>query len=131
MDKAFKKIKYSVNLLAQVNMFVEGEGKIRIMFNDDISLMDMASTTEELDLVVTSSFGDVIDYKWDTYGRSHHFFGYFMHLYYIVVFSLYVIKAYLQDNDSKIFLILYMTGTIYPSIYEFVQMYQQGFATYV
>jgi hypothetical protein len=120
MDKAFKKIKYSVNLLAQVNMFVEGEGKNRIMFNDDISLMDMASTTEELDLVITSSFGDVIDYKWVTYGRSHHFFGYFMHLYYITVFSLYVIKAYLQDNDSKIFLILYMTGTIYPSLYEFV-----------
>lgn len=95
MDKAFKKIKYSVNLLAQVNMFVEEDGKEKTIFNEEINLMEMAATTEELTLVCTSSFADVIQYKWDTYGRSHHFFGLLMHLYYITVFTLYVIKAYL------------------------------------
>lgn len=80
--------------------------------------MEIAAKTEELSLTITSSVADVIDYKWDTYGRSHHFLGLAMHLYYIVVFTLYVIKAYLQDNDSKIWLILLTTGIIYPSFYE-------------
>ena len=93
--------------------------------------MEMASKTEELDLVITSSFADVIEYKWDTYGRSFFFLGLFFHLYYIVVFTLYVIKAYLQNDDSKIFLILMASGVIYPSGYEVVQFCKQGFDVYV
>jgi len=105
-------------------MFIEENGKGKTIFNESISLMDQASVTEELSLVCTSSFADVIDYKWETYGRSHHFFGLFMHLYYIVVFTLFVIKAYLQDDDNILFLILLCTGIVYPSLYEFVQMKQ-------
>jgi len=82
--------------------------------------MDMASTTEELTLTCTPSFADLIDYKWSTYWRKHHFLGLFFHMYYVVVFTLYVIKAYLQNNDSKIFLILMLSGMIYPSVYEFI-----------
>ena len=57
--------------------------------------MDVASQTEELSLVVTQAFGDIIDYKWETYGRKHHFLGLTMHLFFVVVFTLYVIKAYI------------------------------------
>jgi len=101
-------------------LYVEEDGKEKTIFNDEFNLMEMAAKTEELSLMRTSSFADIIDYKWDTYGRSHHFFGLFMHLYYLTMFTLYIKKAYYQNNDKPIFLILMTTGIIYPTFYEIV-----------
>jgi len=89
--------------------------------------MEMAAGTEELSLVITESFDDIISHKWESYGRKHHFLGLFMHVYYLVVFTLYVIKAYIQHNGEKVdlvYLILLISGMIYPTIYEFIQLYK-------
>lgn len=47
-DQPFKKIKYSVNLIAQISMFIEqpenpGPKNQHTIFNEEVSLMDLAS----------------------------------------------------------------------------------------
>ena len=84
--------------------------------------MDLVSETEELTLVSQDSFKDMIEYKWSTYGRKHHLLGFFMHLYYVAVFTYFVIKAYLKGTFNNLSFILMCTGIVYPSVYEWAQV---------
>jgi hypothetical protein len=48
--------------------------------NADMSFMKIVSESEELDIFNTDSINDIIDFKWDSFGRSHHMVGCMNHL---------------------------------------------------
>ena len=65
------------------------------MKNEDVSLMALASETEEMKIFNTTSFGVLIQYKWEQYAKNHHIFGSVMHLFYTICIIVYVNRIYL------------------------------------
>ena len=95
------KIKYSVNLLAQIDMHViQNKDGSTHFDNEGVSLMHLCQDTEELEIFDTPSLQQVIQYKWDTYGRQHHVLGCAMHMLYTLILIIYVKNAYLVVNDQ-------------------------------
>ena len=85
------KIKYSVNLLAQASMYIsEGKDGLNEYFNEDVSLMTICGDTEELEVFETDALQQVIQFKWDKYGKNHHLLGCIMHLFYTLIIIIYV-----------------------------------------
>ena len=62
--------------------------------------MHLCQDTEELEIFDTPSLQQVIQYKWDTYGRQHHVLGCAMHMLYTLILIIYVKNAYLVENDQ-------------------------------
>lgn len=85
-SKVFK-IKFSINLLPQIDFYIRKDGE---RVNEDISLMSLCADSEEIDIFETAALQQVIEFKWDSYGRFHHFFGCMMHLFYTAVYIVYV-----------------------------------------
>jgi hypothetical protein len=96
-DKVFK-IKYELNLLPCIGFHFIQENKELVPTNEDVSLVGLFSETEELEIFSTEAIQSLISYKWDTFGRKHHFTGFIAQLIYTLVFALYVKEAYLQDD---------------------------------
>jgi len=85
-SKVFK-IKFSINLLPQVDFHITADGEKK---NEDINLMTLCAETEEIEIFQTDALCQLIEFKWVCYGRGHHFFGCMMHLFYTAVFIVYV-----------------------------------------
>jgi hypothetical protein len=49
------KIKYSINLLAQIDMYVVEENNKKLLVNEGISLMNLCGETDELDIFDTEA----------------------------------------------------------------------------
>ena len=78
-------------MLAQVSMYMtEGKDGEIVYHNDDISLMQLCGETEELEIFETDAMQQVIQFKWDKYGRNHHLLGCVMHLFYTFILIVYV-----------------------------------------
>jgi hypothetical protein len=60
----------------------------------------------------------VIDYKWENYGANHHRIGFSAHLFYVLIFCLYIQVSYIHESDKQqsIFALLAF-GTLYPIWY--------------
>ena len=69
----------------------------------------------------TEVIQEIIQYKWITYGRSHHMMGLAMHFVYTFTLTLYVNEVYLvPDNEQQgIYTIMLGLGLLYPMSYEF------------
>jgi hypothetical protein len=112
-------------------MHVVQSGKSIQFVNEDVSLMNLCGETEELDIFETASLQQVIQFKWDTYGRKHHILGCIMHMLYTVILITYVKNAYMIENeDQLIFAVLITVGLLYPALYDFMQMIRSGLAEY-
>lgn len=58
-------------------------------------------------------------FKWDKYGRNHHFIGCVMHLFYTLILIIYVKQSYLVESENQlIYAILIAVGIIYPALYD-------------
>ena len=71
----------------------------------------------------------LIRYKWDCYGRKHHFLGCVMHLFNTLVIIIYVSLSYLREPDpaeTNIIPILLAVGVAYPAFYEIFQVSKVG-----
>ena len=68
------------------------------MSQEDGSLMDAVSNSDELGIFITDSVRDMIDYKWKTFAKRQHLFGGFMHLTYIIVLSFYISHTFLDEQ---------------------------------
>lgn len=114
------KIRYSINLMMQSGMYVENDD----IMNGDVSLMQLCAETEELDIFESSAIKDIIDFKWNGFGRRHHQFGMYMHLLYTTMLSIYVSEAYIHEpRNQQIYTILLAIGIIYPAYYDFKQLF--------
>jgi hypothetical protein len=121
------KIKFEINLLPSIGKYKveDPEKKGEFIFkNDDVSLMALASDSEEMTIFNTESFGTLIQFKWERYGKNHHIFGSFMHLIYVIIIINFVIKVYLYDNNTDGNQIYYslslLVGIFYPWVYDLV-----------
>ena len=85
-SKVFK-IKFSINLLPQVDFYITEDGEL---VNEDIRFMSLCADSEEIEMFQAASLQQLIEFKWVSYGRFHHFFGCMMHLLYTAVFLVYV-----------------------------------------
>jgi hypothetical protein len=90
------------------------------MVNEDINIMSLCEETEELDVFATKAMQDIIQYRWDTYGKQFHLTGLFFTMTYIASVILYVIEAYIESDSEhqKKFLIFLNAGLVYPVVYE-------------
>jgi len=72
----------------------------------------------------------LIEFKWERYGRRHHFIGCFLHLLYIAIFTLYVRFAYIveaQYDARVVYVILLFVGILYQTLYDLMQAGKVGF----
>lgn len=123
-----RKIRYSINLLMQSGMYVEN-GEV---MNEDVSLMGLCAETEELEIFEPDPFKDIIDFKWNMYGRKHHLFGMYMHLLYTTMLNIYVSTAYIHEpTNQQLYTILLAIGVIYPAYYDFKQLFKVGIEEYL
>lgn len=99
-NRKISKIKYSINLLAQVSMYIQDHDGTNEFINDDVSIMGMCGDTEELEIFETESLQQVIGFKWEKYGRKHHLLGCMMHLFYTVILIVYVKNSYIVENED-------------------------------
>lgn len=81
--------------------------------------MQLCGETEELEIFETEALQQVIQFKWDTYGRNHHLLGCIMHLFYTFILILYVKQSYIvESEDQIIYAILIAIGIVYPALYD-------------
>jgi len=100
-----------------------------ICHNEGTSLMDLISGSDEIEIFDCEQVINIITYKWETYGKDHHIFGSVMHFIYITLFMLYVNFVYLQYDENApnfIYTIVLALGIIYPWIYDFIQLINDG-----
>jgi hypothetical protein len=98
--RKISKIKYSINLLAQVSMYMEDNESSVEIINEEITLMGLCGDTEELEIFETDALQQVIQFKWDKYGRNHHLLGCLMHMFYTLILIIYVKNSYLVENED-------------------------------
>lgn len=74
---------------------------------------------------------DILEFKWNEYGRAHHFTGMSMHLFYTLMIIIYVKNAYIKETTMQpAYTILLALGVIYPGLYEYHQFKKVGSADY-
>lgn len=108
------KIKYVLNLLPSTLVFDEGE-------EDQESIMEIISTSEELEIFNTKCLQDLIEFQWNTYAKWIHYTGASVHMTYVFMFFMYVNQVYIERNESDVkdIYIFIMGGLLlYPMLYD-------------
>ena len=122
------KIKYTMNLLPVIGMHIQNNK----FMNDHISIMDLVSNSDELDIFHTDALLQVIDFKWNLYGRKHHLLGCFTHFFYVFSIINYVNQAYMKHGEPKLGLMISLgLGILYPALYDFGQVIKEGLGEYL
>lgn len=57
---------------------------------EDGRLMDAIANSDELEIFNTALVRDVVDFKWENFAGSIHYFGAFMHFFYAVILLFYI-----------------------------------------
>ena len=110
--KKIFKIKYHLSVLPSIS---EVNG----------TLMQNCETTSDLAIFDTVTVEDLIEFKWNKYAKFVHFIGFGCHLFYIVLFSVYIVQrfCYRQDISEKNELyVLMLLNLIYPLVYDMTQL---------
>jgi len=117
------KVQYQLNLLCSMS---EEDGK----------LIDAVSNSNDLAIFQTDSIKDLIDWRWQKFAKRIHMRGFFLHVLYILLTTLYICTTYLK-NDFGLgpwFKDVQLLGLgvllIYPLIYDCGQLIKQGFSQY-
>jgi hypothetical protein len=63
--------------------------------NESISLTDLCTNSDEIDLFLCKSLQEIISFKWNSYARAHHLVGFSFHLLYMFVLTMYVNVVYI------------------------------------
>lgn len=107
-----QKINYQLNVLFSVS-------------DEDGRLIDALSESEDLPIFQTDLIKDFIDFKFETYAYKVHRFGLTNHMFDILLSSLYIRAAYLnqafmfEPEEFKAWMLyLWYIALIYPTIYD-------------
>lgn len=153
-SKIFK-IKYQLNLLPVIGQHATtidedansyNYGK-PIFENEGVSILDLCSSSEEINIFLSDCLQELIEFKWDAFARKFHLVGLFMHLLYMLILVLYVQRVYIfnslaaddrdlhadlptdSDRNNK-FAGFLVVGIIYPFLYESRSAILDGFRNY-
>lgn len=115
-EKEFK-IQYQINLLPS-------------MSEEDGLLIQSIALSNDLDIFTCSVVEDMINYKWQAFASRVHWFGWIIHIIYIIALQTYISEIYLANTEVKVapIVFLYIIGAclIYPVFYDGRQMWKQG-----
>ena len=95
--------------------------------------MALVAESDEMEIFNSEKFNNLIEYKWNQYGLTHHLFGSFMHAVYTFSIIFYVFKVYLYPigiEEHFYWTLLLFFGILYPWAYDFIQLIQDGPAAY-
>lgn len=128
------KISYKLNILSYVNEYIEEDlldGKNKFFFKS-LSLLKKCTESDELDLFVTESLTDVLDFKWNQYAIKFHMIGCLMHFGYMFLLFVYIYEVYIMNSqENKLIMdIVLCCGLVYPLCYEIYQLKRYGAAIY-
>ena len=132
------KISYKLNILSFVNEYIEFDptpgapNKGKNFFFEKISLLKKCTESSELDLFVTKSLTDVLDFKWNQYAIKFHLIGCLMHFGYMFLLFVYIYEVYIiNDQANKLTMdIVLCCGLLYPLFYEIYQLKRYGARSY-
>jgi hypothetical protein len=104
-SKIFK-IKYQLNLLPVIGQHATTIEEDRhstnygkpIFENEGISILDMCSQSDEINIFLSDCLQEVIQFKWDAFALRFHLVGLFMHLLYMLILVLYIDLVYIHDS---------------------------------
>lgn len=65
------------------------------MVNEDISLTNLLTYSDEMEIFDTKPIEEVVNFYWDNFGRKHHVFGFILHVLYVVLINFYVHEGYI------------------------------------
>ena len=118
MRKIYK-IKYSVNLLTQIGQHFETQDDEQYIVNEGLGLMNLCAINDELEKFQAESLTQLIQYKWETFGRQHHFIGCIMHFINTLLIIAYIVLSYYQEpEEGNVIQILLAIAVTYPFFYE-------------
>lgn len=83
--------------------------------------MELCTDSDELDIFNEQIIKDLIQFKWDAYARTFHYFGAIMHFQYLVTIIVYVYLVYVYNalgESGNIFTIMLGVGISYPAMYD-------------
>ena len=89
-------------------------------------MMQLLSENDELEKFQCESVMQLIEYKWETFGRGHHFIGCCMHFINVALIMAYIILSYLTTPDEGASIVMLGLSVCYPFIYEGYQVSQNG-----
>ena len=97
-------------------MHVDGEN----IMNENVSLTKNCRDTEQLEIFDAIPLQQMIQFKWEKYGKIPHMLGCFMHIFSCMIMILYVKNSYIEEAENQIlYACLLAVGIIYPSLYDF------------
>ena len=117
-NHAIFKIKYTINLLPSMDI------------DDGLSLMDLLGDTNQIDILKTKAVQDIINFKWNAYGKKIHYLSAIMHMIYVTMFLLFLNYHYLLRNSSgnkNLVMLFMLICNTYSFVYDTRQLIRQGF----
>ena len=83
---------------------------------------------DQLDLFEASSIKNFIDYKWNTYAKYLHYFGFCIHLCYMMALALFIVSTYMGSDrygnmESFVYPLAMAICIVYPYIYDTIQLF--------
>lgn len=128
MEKVYK-IKYTINLLPQIGehfrqTYCGNHLSSSMLVNEGISLLESLSSSDQGECFHAESIQQLIDFKWEAYGRQHHLLGCVMHFIYCLTVIEYVFVTYIKGDQERTHSYALLMGLflVYPWLYDFTQL---------
>ena len=99
---------------------------------DETSFLELLADTEEDELFSTKVITDTLLFFWEEYGCVVHYTGAAIHFAYVLTFAIYLnnIYMYRDFHHRASFCTAMCICLIYPTVYDFLQCYKQGWRDY-
>ena len=81
------KIKYTLNLLPQIDNYQHHD-----------RFMELLGDTDQIELFQTKVVKDLIQFKWDEYGKNVHYLAATVHGIYVITFLVHLDQQYLRQH---------------------------------
>ena len=100
------KINYSINMMPMIGTFIDKQHNLytgettKEVANGDINVLGVCTESDELDMFSCQPVQELIEFKWNQYGWALHFFGFCVHISYIVILFIYTNVIYIEGKGK-------------------------------
>ena len=104
----------------------------KVFINEGISLMDLCTENDQIDVFESGNFIKLLKFKWANFARSLHMVGFLGHILYVAVLMMYIYQIYIQNNfaNKKLYETMLIFAVVYPAWYDTTQMIRCGIREY-
>jgi len=93
------KVVYKINLLPMIDLHVaKDKNGERIVVNEGFSFLKDCIGGDEIEVFSIANMQDLIEFKWTSFALSFHTLGFYLHLFYISVLTVYTHVIYINDS---------------------------------